>query len=336
MQALYLDDTLVMPMTVDLPGLSFRGFRGPSDYAAMVAVIEGSKEADGIERVSSLADVARTYEHLVNSDPYADMIFAEVDGQVVGYSRVWWEELLDGARLYGHFVFLLPAFRRQGIEDAMLAGNESRLRQIAAAHPAGPKQFNCWVSQSETNWRALLESAGYQPVRYGFSMVRPDLENIPDLPLPAGLEVRPAHPDNYRTIWEAAREAFRDHWGMVEWPEEQYAEWRELPTFMPQLWQVAWAGDEVAGMVLNFIDEAENAEYGRRRGYTETIGVRRPWRRLGLARALLARSFQVLKDQGMTEAALGVDAENISGALRLYQSMGFQVVKQHTTYRKPL
>lgn len=105
---------------------------------------------------------------------------------------------------------------------------------------------------------------------------------------------------------------------------------------MPHLWQVAWAGDEVAGMVLNFIDEAENTEYGRQRGYTETICVRRPWRRLGLARALIARSFQVLKDQGMTEAALGVDAENISGALRLYQSMGFQVVKQHTAYRKPL
>ncbi len=336
MQALHLDDTLLMPVAISVPGLRFRGFRGPSDYPLMVAVIEGSKEADGIERVSSVADVARTYEHLVNSDPYTDMNFAEVDGQVVGYSRVWWEELLDGVRLYGHFVFLLPAFRGQGVERDMLAFNEARLRQIAASHPAGGQYFHCWASQSETNWCALLEAAGYQPVRYGFSMVRPDLENIPDLPLPAGLELRPAHPADYRTIWEAAREAFRDHWGMVEWPEEQYAEWLELPTFMPHLWQVAWAGDEVAGMVLNFIDEAENAEYGRRRGYTETICVRRPWRRLGLARALIARSFQVLKNQGMTEAALGVDAENISGALRLYQSMGFQVIKQHITYRKPL
>ncbi len=64
--------------------------------------------------------------------------------------------------------------------------------------------------------------------------------------------------------------------------------------------------------------------------------MRRPWRQRGLARALIARSFRVLKDLGMTEAALGVDTENPNGALRLYQSMGFREVKRHTTFRKPL
>ena len=64
--------------------------------------------------------------------------------------------------------------------------------------------------------------------------------------------------------------------------------------------------------------------------------MRRPWRRRGLARALIARSFRVVKEQGMTEAALGVDALNPNGALQLYRSMGFEVVKRHTTYRKPL
>jgi mycothiol synthase len=88
--------------------------------------------------------------------------------------------------------------------------------------------------------------------------------------------------------------------------------------------------------VLNFVDHAENEEYGRKRGYTEGICVRRPWRRQGLARALIARSLQVLQGCGMTEAALGVDAENPSGALRLYQSLGFRKVKRVTVYRKSL
>jgi ribosomal protein S18 acetylase RimI-like enzyme len=64
--------------------------------------------------------------------------------------------------------------------------------------------------------------------------------------------------------------------------------------------------------------------------------VRRPWRRQGLARALIARSLHVLRERGMDHAALGVDAENPNGALQLYRSMGFQVVKVFTTYRKPL
>ena len=128
----------------------------------------------------------------------------------------------------------------------------------------------------------------------------------------------------------------QDHWGAQAWRDEWLEEWMEDPTFDPHMWQVAWDGDQVAGTVLNFVNAKENEEYKRERGYTEHISVRRPWRRQGLARALIAHSFQVLKDRGMSEAALGVDAENPSGAPRLYESMGFRKVKQSMTFRTPL
>jgi ribosomal protein S18 acetylase RimI-like enzyme len=220
----------------------------------------------------------------------------------------------------------------------MLRHNERRLRQVAAGHPQdGPRFFEAWASATEEHWAALLESEGYEGVRYSFEMVRSDLENIPDLPLPEDLEVRPVEPEQIPVIWAAAKEAFRDHWGFSEeeWDRE-LSEWKEAPTFQPHLWQVAWDGDQVAGMVQNFVNEAENEEYGRLRGYTEGICVRRPWRRQGLAKALIARSFRLLKELGMEEAALGVDADNPNGALQLYQTMGFQVVKRHTTYRKSI
>jgi ribosomal protein S18 acetylase RimI-like enzyme len=333
----HFEATLVVPDAPHIPGLSLRGFRGEVDYPAMLAVIEGSKEADGIEWTNSVEDIARNYRHMVNCDPYRDMLFVEVEGQVVGYSRVWWQKELDGKRRYHYFAYLLPAWRGQGLRRAMLRHNERRLREIAAGHPLDvPRLFEAWASDTESDWETLLVSEGYEAVRYGFEMVRPNLDDIPDLPLPEGLEVRPARPEHYRTIWKAAEEAFRDHWGETEWQDEWFEEWKESPTFMPELWQVAWDGDQVAGMVQNFINHEENKEYDRKRGYTENISVRRPWRRRGLARALIARSFQVIKARGMTEAALGVDAENPNGALRLYQSMGFREVKRHTTFRKPL
>ncbi|RPI51832.1 MAG: GNAT family N-acetyltransferase, partial [Chloroflexi bacterium] len=321
--------------TPPVAGLVFRGFRGEVDYPSMLAVIEGSKDADGVERTDTLDDVARNYRHLFNCDPYHDMIFAEVKGQVVGYGRVFWDQEASGLRRYPHFAFLLPEWRGQGIRRAMLRHNQERLRQIAAEQPDdGPRFLEAWAEDGEVHWGALLLEAGYEGVRYGFEMVRPDLENIPDLPLPAGLEVRPVQPEQIPQIWAAAKEAFRDHWGYSENEWEQELEgWREAPTFMPHLWQVAWDGDEVAGMVQNFIDHAQNKEYGRLRGYTEGISVRRPWRRQGVAKALIARSFRLHKDLGMTEAALGVDAQNPNGALQLYKSMGFQVVKRMTTYR---
>ena len=89
-------------------------------------------------------------------------------------------------------------------------------------------------------------------------------------------------------------------------------------------------------MVLSYIDKDQNEIYRRKRGYTENICVRRPWRRQGLAKALIAASLTALKERGMSEAGLGVDAENTSGALHLYESMGYRVVKTSTIYRKPL
>jgi ribosomal protein S18 acetylase RimI-like enzyme len=131
-------------------------------------------------------------------------------------------------------------------------------------------------------------------------MVRPLDEPLPDAPLPVGLEVRPVLPERYRQIWAAIDEAFQEHWG--------------------------WTPS----------DEAENQAYRRQRGMLYSITVRRPWRKRGLARALIVDSLQMFKQMGMTEAALDVDTENLTGALRLYQSIGFRPVKRTTIYRKPL
>jgi ribosomal protein S18 acetylase RimI-like enzyme len=104
------------------------------------------------------------------------------------------------------------------------------------------------------------------------------------------------------------------------------------------MWVGSWDLDfnHGAGMLRNYVSEEENQRHGRQQGYTEWISVRRPWRRHGLARALLARSLQMHKDLGMTQAALSVDSENAAGALQLYESMGFRLVARTPTYRKPL
>ena len=324
----------------NIPGLVFRRFRGPADYDPMAAVIAASADADQIERADTVEDIALAYAHLTNSDPYRDMIFAEVGGQVAGYARGWWYEELDGPRLYGHIRFLAPAWRGLGIDRAMLHWMESRLREVAAAHPADrPKFFQVFTDLSAAEWVALLESAGYAPARYGLEMVRPSLDDIPDFPLPEGIEIRPVLPEHYRAIWDADMEAFRDHWGFSPPTEEDYQGWLANPTlFQPELWQIGWdvATDEVAGQVKTFIHQAENEKYHRRRGYTEGISVRRPYRRRGLARALIAASLRAQRQRGMTESALGVDSQNLSGATRVYEDCGFRTVRRTATFRKTL
>jgi mycothiol synthase len=334
-------DTLYLPDAPAFTGLSFRRFRGEGDYPKMIAVIDGSKIADKIERTQSVEDITRLYAHLTNCDPYQDMLFVEMNGEVIGYNRVWWQkEALTGDWVYTLIGFLLPAWRGKGIGRAALHYLETRLREIAREHPQDGQArfFQTFAADTEAAREALLLSEGYAAIRHGFHMVRPLSKPITVAPMPPGLEVRTAQPEQFRAVWEADQEAFRDHWGYVPGTETDYQAWLNQPIFNPDLWQVAWdiETNQVAGMVQNFLNAAENAEYNRQRGYTEGISVRRPWRRRGLARALLTRSLQMFKDMGMTEAALGVDTENLSGALRLYESVGFRAVKRESIYRKPM
>jgi mycothiol synthase len=320
----------------EIQGLSFRHFGGEADFAQMVEVADASRAADQVEEVDTVEVLARRYSNMKNFDPYRDVIVVEVDGRMVGWRHMtWWEEL-DGTRIYHHFGYLAPEARGKGLERALVRYCEDHLRTLAGDYPRDKRLVDTWTADSEKQLVEALVGEGYRPTRHFYEMVRPDLENIRDAPLPEGIEVRPARPEEYRAIWEAEAEAFRDHWGEAEVDESDFERWQRSNYFQPHMWQVAWEGDQVAGMVRGFIDEDYNARYGRKRGYTENISVRRPWRKRGLASALMALSLQQQKELGLTESSLGVDTENTSGALRVYENMGFRAVKRFTVYRKPL
>jgi mycothiol synthase len=155
-------------------------------------------------------------------------------------------------------------------------------------------------------------------------MVRPSLDDPSDEVLSPGIELRPARPEDAVPVLQALDEAFRDEPTYAPQTEEQLATWAASPIGgQLDVWQVAWAGDEVVAGVLGHIDEDENRLTGRRRGYTQGIFTRRPWRGRGVASALIGRSLRVLARRGMTEAALFVDADSPSAALRLYEKAGF-------------
>ncbi len=335
------DDTISLINPPFIPGLGFRHFRGESDFPKMVKAIEASYDTDKVDQVFTVEDMTNSYAHLSNCDPYTDMIIAEMNGEVIGYSRgAWIIEEDSGNYLYYFGGFLVPEWRRKGIGSAILQWIENRMREIAAGHPADrTKYFQVFLSQFEIARTAMLEKNGYKPVRYFHEMVRPSLDDIPDFALPEGVQIRPVLPEHYRLIWDADVEAFRDHWGHSQPTEEDYQTWLNDKTiFQPHLWQVAWdiATNQVAGQVRTFISQVENEKYNRKRGFTEFISVGRPWRKRGLARALIVRSLQAQKEQGMTESILNVDTENMSGATRVYENCGFRVVKTNKVYRKPL
>jgi GNAT superfamily N-acetyltransferase len=312
-------------------------FRGPEDYVEFTRVINACAQGEGDDRFETPEGLASGYDHLQRCDPARDLLVAEVDGRVAAYSRVFWDdEAGGGPRVYRQVCFVDPEYGGRGIGTALFTWNQDRLAEIAAEHDAPEKLLEAWVNDNNKAAASLIGGAGYEPVTYMAEMVRPTVDDLPEHPLPEGLEIRPVTDDQVREIWEADVEAFRDHWGFVEQTESDYQRFIEFPYHDPTLWRIAWDDEGVAGQVKSFIDTAQNEAFDRKRGWTEAISTSRRWRRRGVAKALIVESIRELASRGMTEVALGVHTENPNGAYDLYASLGYEVVGTWTTYRKPL
>jgi GNAT superfamily N-acetyltransferase len=319
-------------------GVTLRRYQGEEDLPAMATVMTRSREADGIDFVTTEADLAAQFSDPLDFDPKADILVVVGDGKMIGLARVWREDREDGKKVYGHSAELLREWRGRGIREALFLHNEEHIRRIAKADGrGGAGVLELWANDSDNEWKSIIVNNGYRPVQHELDMVR-SLDDIPEMPLPDGFEIRPVSPDHHRKIWEARKESMRKDWNYSEstWGDEHFEVSKKTSEFQPDLWQVAWEGDTLAGMVLNYVVNEENREGERKRGHTEHVFVREQYRGRGLARALLARSFQVLKDLGMEEATLGMEVENPHDPMRLYSGMGFRVVRHFTWYHKPI
>jgi ribosomal protein S18 acetylase RimI-like enzyme len=318
------------------PGVVIRHIRRPADYAEMNRIANAGRAAIGEDFTTTEAQMAEYYDTPSRFVADRDVAIVELDGRIVGYTRVGLNEEIAGLHVYEIVPFLDPAMEPKPLYPLMLQIMEAHARALAASDSA-PKTLETFGGDKAPQLERYVVAAGFEPVRHGYTMVRPHLEDLPDAPLPEGLEIREVRPEDVRQIYDAAVEAFSDAWGATEQTEADWQRFLTDPLAMQtELWRVAWDGDQVAGQVRSFISDEENARFGRKRGYTESISVRRPWRRRGLARALIGASFPLLRARGMTEAALGVDTENVTGALRVYERCGFVPVTRTTTFRKPL
>lgn len=317
--------------------LTFWTLRDEGDYPLLLELNRSSRQADKDDLLITLEMISNALAHMDGLDPQQGVIIATLGDTPIGYSRLGWYSSRPQTRLYYQISFLSQEYRH-AFWPSVIAENERRLWEIARQHPPVQENYyQAWTSDRQKDWRTALESSGYQVVRSFNNMLHP-LEEIPDRPLPARLVVRPVQPDHMHAIWEAQKEMNAGLFENVaeDWLEDKFPQWLANPENDPRFWQVAWDDDQLAGMVLAHINEKENIERQRRHGYTEHIYVRHAWRGRGLASALITRSLQVLKAQGMTEAELGVDSQNESAAFRLYESLGYKTYSVDTWFRKPV
>jgi mycothiol synthase len=236
-----------------------------------------------------------------------------------------------GARLRGHLA-VHPSWRGRGVGRAIAGIVEGRARESAARLDAAdePITLQGWIngeSEADAGW---ARSLGYAWARR-FLRMRIDMTEPPTPPAwPDGVTVRTFRPgDDERAMYEAQEEAFSDHWGHVTMPFDEWVKRTTRHDFDPGLWLMALDGDRVVATSTNSVIP-ENL------GWISGLGVVRSHRRRGLARAILLQSFNDFWRRGQRSVALGVDADSLTGATRLYEAAGMRVVEAHDQVRKEL
>ena len=310
----------------------------PAEVEPVVDLLTAINTQDQPGWFPSVAGLTNDWSPTSTFDPARDLQALDIDGAMVGLARHTWRErpAVVNHRLE---VYVHPDHRRRGLGSRLLEWAETRARESAAdgtgVRADKPHQYGGAGSDRGGTLAGFAAHYGYAPYRYHFDMRRPLADPIEEIPMPDGLEVRPVLPEHYRAIWHADEEAFQDHWDTAAPVEGDYERFFGDPEIDTSLWQIAWDGNEVAGLVINGIYRHENEKTGQQVGWVDNVATRRPWRRRGLASALIARSLRVLRDRGMEIAALGVDAENETGALQVYERHGFRPQGRWTFYRKP-
>lgn len=224
-----------------------------------------------------------------------------------------------------------PAWRGQGIGRELLGWQLSRAAEIRRAEaPDARWEAHAGTLLGDESAVRLFRRFGLTPARYWFDMVAPTAQ-APALPLPDDLRVTTYSIEHEKALHAAHSEAFADHWGYQRRDLEQWATMTvRAETFLPDLSLLAFAGDELAGYVLSHTD----ADPGR--VYIGHVGVRRPWRRRGLAAGMLARVLRAATGSGRGTASLGVDADSPTGAVGVYERVGFTVEARAVTYVTPV
>jgi mycothiol synthase len=241
-----------------------------------------------------------------------DVFVAETNGSLVGYADV----IPFGDTAWMDVRATDPAAYKPLLEAS-----------IARAHEHAKPHIRAWANEKDDESIAAHEEMAFRAFRHSFRM---EIELAGDLPQPTwaeGYAVRSYRDEDAPAIHRAQMDSFADTWGFTEEPFEPWQHWMMGERFQPENWFLVETGGDVAAIALCRVSDTE-ADLG----WVDILGVLPAHRRRGLAIGLLRFVFRHFAGKGMKRVGLGVDAENPTGAVRLYERAGMHVARLDVRY----
>jgi mycothiol synthase len=246
-----------------------------------------------------------------------DVLLAEsANGELGGYADIG---------VHGDAVWL----DIRGTDPDTLPELLEAIEQRARAKEPDKKLWS-YSSADDAVLTELLERTGFRTIRHSYRM-RVDLDgDAPEPEWPDGYSVRTMREGEERRFYDAQNASFADTWAFAVEPYESWSHWMvEEPSFDRSLWFVAEQDGDLAGIVIARAQESEPGV-----GWIRILGVLPEHRQKGLGQALLRHTFAEFASRGFHAVGLGVDAENPTGAVRVYERAGMHVERTNLIFEK--
>jgi mycothiol synthase len=295
----------------------------PSDLGAVLGICRAFEIAFIGETEFTIDDLRDEWQEI---DLDRNTWLVEADGVPAGFMQV-------GDRGAGLFIadgYVHPQHAGRGVGSLMIDLAEARADELAAGRPDLERaELQNAVLEADSAAGRLLVSRGYRPVRHFLRMVIDMVQRPPVDEPPAGIRIEPFRAADAAAAHGAVMEAMADHWSFIPKSLDRWLAPTRRERFDPGLWLVAWDGPEVAAVL--------QGEWKRNdMGWIDSLATRRAWRGRGIAGALLTRAFAEFYDRGERRCGLGVDAENPTGAGRVYERVGMRRLWRADVYSKKL
>ncbi|MEP6774425.1 MAG: GNAT family N-acetyltransferase [Chloroflexota bacterium] len=321
-----------------------------SDMPGMVALSNAVSDHYKLQQ-STTEEQTRTRLNAPRTDPARQIVIVEgprIEGvpsdMPSGYARVFYEEDEEtNERMYFLSIKVHPAAEGLGLERELARQIMDVVRGYESDPDMPPRPkitVKAWALEPSSNLRTLWPSIGLAEVRQFWTMARPLDLPIDEPALVEGVNIRPyRRPQDNEEAREAFNDSFSDHWDHHPTPSEDWEFWTAQPDTRPELSWLAEIEDHpgtFAGFCIISINSEDNRKRGVQEGWIELLGTTRDWRRVGLGRALLLNGLYSLEVAGMETALLGVDSLSLTGANRLYESVGFRIRMREFGYAASL
>jgi mycothiol synthase len=314
--------------------LTMRSYKGETDWCAIANLIDACEAVDRLGEEVSASELKLLLDAPKLDKARDVQLWEDGNYKLVGLA------LLDMPDSQAEidaclWFYVHPKVRGEGVDKNIIAWGEQRLREAAKERNL-PAKLRAYSREDKTDEIRLLEKQGFAVDRYFLTMARSLSEPIPEPEFPANFSLTHVSGEQDIQPWvEMFNQSFIDHWNHHDLTVETVRYWMSDPNYQPELDLIAVSGDrKFAAFCDCQIKSHENANSDNKEGWIELLGTRRDFRKMGLGKAMLLAGLHRLKAAGANTAKLSVDADSLTGATKLYKSVGFRPMETWIEWAK--